>query len=154
MADLHTAAVQAVLRQCSSDCVCNTSSVCLCFYCCWRNMLNKKARSNQGENATLPPRGLCHLYFADNGEKSNENKWVGLRCRSLCLEGIWPSNDNNTSWNGLYWNEITRKKARAEEKQAECVHLEGGQPEKTERGEEKCFKRSIYRCSITPPSKT
>lgn len=76
----------------------------LCLCCYWRNMLNKKAKSNQGENAMLPPWGLCHLYFADNGEKSNENKWVVLCCRSLRLEGIWPTNDNNTSWNGLYWN--------------------------------------------------
>lgn len=115
----------------------------LCFRCCWRKTLNKKARSNQGENATLPPWGLCHLCFADNGEKSNENKWVAPCCRSLCLEGIWPTNDNNTSWNGLYWNEITRKKARAEEKQADCVRLDWEQPGKKKRGGEKRFKRSI-----------
>lgn len=109
----------------------------LCLCCCWGNMLNKKAKSNQGENATLPPWGLCHLYFADNGEKSNENKWVVPCCRSLRLEGIWPTNDNNTSWNGLYWNEITRKKARAEEKQAECACLNWEQSEKKRRKEEK-----------------
>ena len=89
--------------------------LCLCC-CCRRNMLNKKAKSNQGENATLPPWGLCHLYFADNGEKSNENKWVVLCCRALLLEGIWLTNDNNTSWNSLYWNKITRKKAWAGKK--------------------------------------
>lgn len=122
--------------------------------CCWRNMLNKKAKSNQGENATLPPWGLCHIYFADNGEKSNENKWVAPCCRSLRLEGIWPTNDNNTSWNGLYWNEITRKKARAEEKQAECARLNREQSEKKRWEEEKRLERSIYRCSVTPPSKT
>lgn len=154
MDDLHTAAVKVVLQQCSSESVWHQ----LCPLCCWRNMLNKKAKSNQGENATLPPWGLCHLYFADNGEKSNENKWVAPCCRSLCLEGIWPTNDNNTSWNGLYWNEITRKKAKAEEKQAECACLNWEQSERKRWGEEKRFEWSIYRwrrvTDVTLPSKT
>lgn len=120
--------------------VCNTRSVCSAFTAAEETCLNKKARSNQGENAMLPLRGLCHLSFADNEEKSNENKWVALCCRSLCLERIWSTNDNNTSWNGRYWNEITRKKARAEEKRAEFVCLDWGQSEK---GRKKRFKWSI-----------
>lgn len=93
--DLHTAAVNAFVQQTFGLSV--QHQLCLfCFYCCWRNMLNKKARSNQGENATPPPWGLGHLYLADDGEKSNENKWAAPGWRSVCLEGTWPTNDINT----------------------------------------------------------
>lgn len=93
-----------MIQSWSSAFRCDTASVCSCF--CWRNMLNKKAKSNQGENATLPPREWCHLYFTYNGEQSNENTWAALRCRSPpLLEQIWPTNDSKTTWNCLDWVE-------------------------------------------------
>lgn len=93
-----------MIQSWSSAFRCDTASVCSCF--CWRNMLNKKAKSNQGENATLPPREWCHLYFTYNGEQSNENTWAAPRCRSPpLLEQIWPANDSKTTWNCLDWVE-------------------------------------------------
>ena len=115
-------------------------------------MLNKKAKGNQGENATLPPWGLCHLHFVDNGEKSNENKWVVRCCRALLFQGFWSTNDNDTSWTGLYWKKITRKKARAEGKHAEFACLPRAiREEEMARGKKIRLQSYISRCSVTLP---
>lgn len=84
-------------RSSSSDWTGNTSSVRSAFCRCWRNMLNKQARSNQGENATMPLWEMRHHCFGDNGEESNENKRVALCCTFSCLKGIWLANDINRS---------------------------------------------------------
>lgn len=104
-------------------------------------MLNKKAKSNQGENATLPPREWCHLYFTYNGEQSNENTWAAPRCRSPpLLEQIWPANDSKTTWNCLDWVEKKEgKKAGGKNENKLSVHVsfEWEQSEERRQEEEK-----------------